>query len=85
MSLRIGAVLEAIEQPPMPMGALTSINSIMFVVAPAIGTPLLAQVSHLPASDWRVGVTFYVCAVLQATALIVAQRHFAVQRVAPAG
>jgi DHA1 family tetracycline resistance protein-like MFS transporter len=66
------------------MGALTSINSIMFVVAPAIGTPLLAQVSHLPPADWRVGATFYVSALLQAIALVVAHRHFAVQRVAPA-
>ncbi len=66
------------------MGALTSINSIMFVIAPAIGTPLLAQVSHLPPSDWRVGATFYLSAALQAIALVVAQRHFAEQRVAPA-
>jgi len=64
------------------MGALNSINSIMFVVAPAIGTPLLAQVSHLPPSDWRVGVTFFVSAALQAIALFVAKRHFAFQRVA---
>jgi DHA1 family tetracycline resistance protein-like MFS transporter len=62
------------------MGALNSINSIMFVVAPAIGTPLLAQVSHLPPSDWRVGMTFFVSAVLQAVALVLARRHFAFQR-----
>ncbi len=64
------------------MGALNSIQSIMFVVAPAIGTPLLAQVSHLPPSDWKVGVTFFVSAALQAVALVVARRHFAFQRVA---
>ena len=64
------------------MGALNSIQSIMFVVAPAIGTPLLAQVSHLPPSDWKVGVTFFVSATLQAVALVVARRHFAFQRVA---
>ena len=64
------------------MGALNSINSIMFVVAPAIGTPLLAQVSHLPPSDWRVGMTFFVSAVLQAVALVLARRHFAFQRLA---
>src|SRR6266705_4089455 len=64
------------------MGALNSIQSIMFVVAPAIGTPLLAQVSRLPPSDWRVGVTFFVSAALQAVALVVARRHFAFQRVA---
>jgi DHA1 family tetracycline resistance protein-like MFS transporter len=64
------------------MGALNSINSMMFVVAPAIGTPLLASVSHLPASDWRVGTTFYLSAVLQAIALVIARRHFAVRRLA---
>ena len=64
------------------MGALNSIQSIMFVVAPAIGTPLLAQVSHLPPSDWKVGVTFFVSAALQAVALVVARRHFAFRRVA---
>jgi DHA1 family tetracycline resistance protein-like MFS transporter len=41
-------------------------------------------VSHLPPSDWRVGITFYVSAVLQAVALILARRHFAVQGVARA-
>ncbi len=66
------------------MGALSSLQSIMFVIAPAIGTSLLAQVSHLPPSDWRVGVTFYVSAVLQLIALFVARRHFAVRRVAAA-
>ena len=66
------------------MGALNSIQSIMFVLAPAIGAPLLAQVSRLPPSDWRVGVTFFVSAALQAIALLVAKRHFAVQRVARA-
>ena len=64
------------------MGALDSINSIMFVVAPAIGTPLLAQVSHLPPSDWRVGATFFVSAVLQLIAFWLARRHFAPRRAA---
>ena len=66
------------------MGALNSINSLMVVVAPSIGTPLLAQVGHLPPADWRVGAPFYVCAVLQAIALFLARRHFALQRVARA-
>jgi DHA1 family tetracycline resistance protein-like MFS transporter len=64
------------------MGALNSINSIMFVVAPAIGTPLLAQVSHLPPSVWRVGMTFFVSAVVQVVAFVLARRHFAFQRLA---
>ena len=62
------------------MGALNSINSIMFVVAPSVGTPLLAQVSHLPPADWRVGATFFVSAVLQAIALWLAWRHFGQRR-----
>ena len=66
------------------MGALNSINSIMFVIAPSIGTPLLAQVSHLPSTDWRVGATFFVSAVLQAIALLLARRHFGLRGVARA-
>ena len=66
------------------MGALNSINSIMFVIAPSIGTPLLAQVSHLPPTDWRVGATFFVSAALQAIALLLARRHFGLRGVARA-
>jgi DHA1 family tetracycline resistance protein-like MFS transporter len=73
-----------VREQGVTMGALSSIQSIMFVVAPAIGTPLLAQVSQLPASDWRVGATFFVSAALQVVALFLARRHFAFQRVARA-
>ncbi len=73
-----------VREQGVTMGALSSIQSIMFVVAPAIGTPLLAQVSQLPASDWRVGVTFFVSAALQCIALFLARRHFAFQRIARA-
>jgi DHA1 family tetracycline resistance protein-like MFS transporter len=59
------------------MGALNSLNSIMFVVAPLIVTPLLAQVSQLPPEDWRVGATFFVSALLQGIAFLLARRHFA--------
>jgi MFS transporter, DHA1 family, tetracycline resistance protein len=58
------------------MGALTSINSVMFVVAPLISTPLLAAVSQLPPADWRVGATFFVSASLQAVGFWLARRHF---------
>jgi MFS transporter, DHA1 family, tetracycline resistance protein len=66
------------------MGALNSIQSIMFVVAPSLGLPLLAQVARLPASDWRVGATFFVSAALQGIAFFVARRHFALRGVARA-
>lgn len=58
------------------MGAVTSLNSLMAVVAPVIGAPLLAAVSHLPKGDWRIGTPFYFCAVLQLLALILAWVHF---------
>ena len=86
MSFAAGPALQGIvsnavdpSEQGVTMGALNSINSIMFVVAPSIGTPLLAQVSHLPASDWRVGITFFVSAALQAGAFVLARRHFALQ------
>lgn len=58
------------------MGAVSALNSLMAVIAPAVGAPLLGLVSHLPHGDWRIGAPFYFCAVLQATALALAYRHF---------
>jgi DHA1 family tetracycline resistance protein-like MFS transporter len=66
------------------MGALNSINSIMFVVAPLIGAPLLAMVSQLPATNFRIGATFFVSASLQVVALMLARRHFAARRIVAA-
>jgi DHA1 family tetracycline resistance protein-like MFS transporter len=83
LSFAVGPALQGIvsnavdpREQGVTMGALSSINSIMFVVAPLIGTPLLAQVSLLSPSDWRVGVTFFVSAALQATAFWVTRRYF---------
>jgi DHA1 family tetracycline resistance protein-like MFS transporter len=58
------------------MGSLTAINSMMGVVGPLAGTPLLALVGHLPPRDWRVGITFFLCALLQTIALVQALRYF---------
>lgn len=57
-------------------GAVASLNSMMAVLAPAIGAPLLATVSHLPHGDWRIGAPFYFCALLQAASTLIALRHF---------
>ena len=67
------------------LGAVASLNSLMAVVAPVFGAPLLGLVSHLPKGDWRIGAPFYFCAVLQALALWLASRHFRSQASAPAG
>ena len=58
------------------LGAVSSLNSMMAVIAPLIAAPLLALVSHLPRGDWRIGAPFYLCAVLQVAALALAVWHF---------
>ena len=58
------------------MGAVSSLNSLMAVVAPVLGAPLLGVVSHLPQGDWRIGAPFYFCASLQLGALVLAFLHF---------
>ena len=58
------------------MGAVSSLQSLMAVVAPVVGAPLLGVVSHLPRGDWRIGMPFYFCALVQAVALGLAWTHF---------
>ncbi len=58
------------------MGAVSSLNSLMAVVAPVLGAALLGFVSHLPKGDWRIGAPYYFCAALQAAAMLIALRHF---------
>ena len=62
------------------LGAIGGLNSLMAVIAPAIGAPLLTMVSHLPRGDWRIGAPFYFCAALQAVALALAVTHFRRER-----
>jgi MFS transporter, DHA1 family, tetracycline resistance protein len=58
------------------MGSLTSINSMVGVIAPLVGTPLFSFVAPYPATDWRAGTTFYVAAAVQACSLLLAYRYF---------
>jgi DHA1 family tetracycline resistance protein-like MFS transporter len=58
------------------MGSLTAISSIMGVIGPLTSAPMLAFVGHLHPRDWRAGITFFLCAFLQAIALVQATRHF---------
>lgn len=62
------------------MGAVSSLNSLAAVVAPIFAAPLLASVSHLPGSDWRIGFPMFFCAALQGVALLLAVLHFRAQR-----
>lgn len=58
------------------MGALSSLNSLMAVLAPAIAAPLLGLVAPLPPGDWRLGLPMFFCALLQGLALVLAWLHF---------
>jgi DHA1 family tetracycline resistance protein-like MFS transporter len=62
------------------LGSIGGLNSLMAVIAPTIGAPLLTMVSHLPQGDWRIGAPFYFCALLQAIALGLAVTHFMRER-----
>ena len=62
------------------LGAVGALNSLMAVIAPIIGAPLLAVVSHLPQGDWRIGAPFYFCALMQVASLALAVWHFRTHR-----
>ena len=62
------------------LGAVGGLNSLMSVLAPLLGAPLLALVSHLPRGDWRLGAPLFFCAALQAAALALAVSHFRRER-----
>jgi len=62
------------------LGAVGGLNSLMAVVAPVLGAPLLQLVANLPRGDWRIGAPFYFCAALQSAALALAVRHFRAER-----
>lgn len=57
------------------MGAVSSLNSLTAVIAPMMGAPLLAVVSHFPKGDWRIGTPFFFCAALQTVSLVLAIQH----------
>jgi DHA1 family tetracycline resistance protein-like MFS transporter len=46
------------------MGSVAALASLAAILAPAIGAPLLGAVSHLPASDWRMGAPYFMTSAL---------------------
>ena len=58
------------------LGTISGINAFTAVFAPLIGAPLLGFVSHLPQGHWALGAPMYLCAALQACALVLAWWHF---------
>ena len=65
------------EEQGRVMGTLSSLSSLMGVIAPVLGTAVLGQVTFLPPSDWRVGAPFFLASSFQALAFLIAWRHFA--------
>ncbi len=62
------------------LGAYASLSSLIAVLAPMAGTPLLAQTTSLAANDWRVGAPFYLCAALMVIGCALAARGLRAQR-----
>jgi DHA1 family tetracycline resistance protein-like MFS transporter len=62
------------------MGSLQSISSVGIILMPLLGSAILGAASHLPAHDWRIGGTFFVCSAMQAMAIAVAWRYFSAHR-----
>ncbi len=58
------------------LGAVSSLSSMMAVLAPLIGLELLLWVSHRPPGDWLIGLPYFTCAALQLAAAAVAIRFF---------
>ena len=83
LAFAVGPALQAIVSKATPpheqgelMGSMQSVSSLGVIFMPLLGTAILGEVSHLPADDWRIGSTFYLCAAMQAVAILVAQRYF---------
>ena len=62
------------------LGAVSSLNSMMAVIAPVLGAGLLTLVSSAPRGDIRLGLPFFVGALIQFLALGLAILHFQRQR-----
>ncbi len=87
LGFTVGPALHAIvskaaspSEQGLAMGALSSLASLVAIIAPLAGAPLLAAVSHLPADDWRMGAPFFLSALLAFAALALAALHFSRHR-----
>jgi DHA1 family tetracycline resistance protein-like MFS transporter len=58
------------------MGAVAGLSSLTAVLAPVIGPLLLRSVADAPRGDWRLGLPYYLCAVLQLCATAMTVLHF---------
>jgi DHA1 family tetracycline resistance protein-like MFS transporter len=83
LSLGVAAALQSVvsraaapEHQGATLGALSSMNSLMLVLAPMVAAPLFGEVSHYSATDWRVGAPLFVASFLSLVACGLALHHF---------
>jgi len=67
------------------LGAVSSLNSMMAVIAPLAGAGLLALVSGAPAGSVQLGLPLFVASFIQLISLVLAIWHFQHRRVVLAG
>ncbi len=58
------------------LGAVSSLNSVMGVLAPALGTPLLVHTVHQNPHSMLAGLVYIICGLLLLLAFFFARRHF---------
>jgi DHA1 family tetracycline resistance protein-like MFS transporter len=58
------------------MGSVSSLNSLMAVIAPLVGLELLRWVSQRPPGDWLIGLPYFFSAALQLAVVVLAVRFF---------
>lgn len=58
------------------MGSLQGLSSLAVIIAPIIGTTILAKASHYPQGDFRIGSVFFLCSALSLVAVYMAWRYF---------
>jgi DHA1 family tetracycline resistance protein-like MFS transporter len=83
LSLGVAAALQSVvsraaapEHQGATLGALSSMNSLMLVLAPMVAAPLYGEVSHFASDDWRVGTPLFVASALSMLACMLALHHF---------
>ena len=67
------------------MGAVAGLSSLTVVLAPVIGPLLLRSVADASRGDWRMGLPYYLCAVLQLCVMAMTVFHFRRQHADSAG
>jgi DHA1 family tetracycline resistance protein-like MFS transporter len=65
------------------MGSLQSLSSLGVVLMTYLGASILGAVGQLATTDFRVGTTFFICAIMQTIGLLCAFQYFKKHRTAP--